>query len=34
MGFFSFEMVWRTLQGYEMMKMLRKGPMQGVSKAA
>jgi IS6 family transposase len=32
MGFFSFETAWRTLQGYEMMHMIRKGQMQGVSK--
>jgi len=32
MGFFSFETAWRTLQGYEVMHMIRKGQMQGVSK--
>jgi transposase-like protein len=32
MGFFSFETAWRTLQGYEMMNMLRKGQIQGVDK--
>jgi transposase-like protein len=32
MGFFSFETAWRTLQGYEMMNMIRKGQMQGVNK--
>jgi transposase, IS6 family len=32
MGFFSFETAWRTLQGYEMMNMLRKGQVQGVDK--
>ncbi len=32
MGFFSFETAWRTLQGYEMMNMMRKGQMQGVGK--
>jgi hypothetical protein len=32
MGFFSFETAWRTLQGYEVLNMLRKGQMQGVSK--
>ena len=32
MGFFSFETAWRTLQGYEMMHMLRKGQVQGVAK--
>ncbi|GHO87598.1 hypothetical protein KSZ_56040 [Dictyobacter formicarum] len=32
MGFFSFETAWRTLQGYEMMNMLRKGQIQKVEK--
>jgi transposase-like protein len=32
MGFFSFETAWRTLQGYEMMNMMRKGQIQGVDK--
>jgi IS6 family transposase len=32
MGFFSFETAWRTLQGYEMMNMMRKGQVRGVSK--
>lgn len=32
MGFFSFETAWRTLQGFEMMNMLRKGQLQGVEK--
>jgi transposase, IS6 family len=32
MGFFSFETAWRTVQGYEMMNMLRKGQGQGVAK--
>ncbi len=32
MGFFSFETVWRTLQGYEMMNMIRKGQVQSVDK--
>src|SRR5579864_521605 len=32
MGFFSFETAWRTLQGYEVMNMMRKGQVQGVSK--
>lgn len=32
MGFFSFETAWRTLQGYEVMNMLRKGQAQDVSK--
>jgi transposase, IS6 family len=32
MGFFSFETAWRTLQGYEVMHMLRKGQINDVSK--
>ena len=32
MGFFSFETAWRTLQGFEMMNMIRKGQLQGVNK--
>jgi transposase-like protein len=32
MGFFSFETAWRTLQGFEVMNMLRKGQIQGVNK--
>jgi IS6 family transposase len=32
MGFFSLETAWRTLQGYEVMKMIRKWQMQGVGK--
>ena len=32
MGFFSFETAWRTLQGFEIMNMLRKGQLQGVNK--
>jgi transposase, IS6 family len=32
MGFFSFETAWRTLQGFEVMNMLRKGQVQGVPK--
>ena len=32
MGFFSFETAWRTLQGYEVMHMIRKGQMYGVAK--
>ena len=32
MGFFSFETAWRTLQGYEVMNMMRKGQMHGVGK--
>src|SRR6266550_9089198 len=29
LGFFSFETAWRTLQGYEVMHMMRKGQMRG-----
>jgi hypothetical protein len=32
MGFFSLETAWRTLQGFEIMNMLRKGQLQGVNK--
>jgi transposase-like protein len=32
MGFFSFETAWRTLQGFEMMNMMRKGQLQGANK--
>jgi IS6 family transposase len=32
MGFFSFETAQRTLQGYEIMNMIRKGQMQKVNK--
>ena len=32
MGFFSFATAWRTLQGYEVMNMIRKGQVQGVDK--
>jgi hypothetical protein len=32
MSFFSFESAWRTLQGYEVMNMVRKGQMRGVEK--
>ena len=32
MGFFSFETAWRTLHGYEVMNMIRKGQMHGMSK--
>jgi len=32
MGFFSVETAWRTLQGYEVMNMIRKGQAQGVNK--
>jgi transposase, IS6 family len=32
MGFFSFETAWQTLQGFEIMNMIRKGQLQGVAK--
>ncbi|BCL80977.1 IS6 family transposase [Ktedonobacteria bacterium brp13] len=32
MGFFSFETAWQTLQGFEIMNMIRKGQVQGVDK--
>lgn len=32
MSFFSFETARRTLQGYEVMHMMRKGQVQGVNK--
>jgi transposase-like protein len=32
MGFFSFETAGRTLQGYEVMHMIRKGQIRGVGK--
>ena len=32
MGFFSDLTAWRTLQGFEIMNMLRKGQVQGVAK--
>jgi transposase-like protein len=32
MGFFSFQTAWRTLQGFEVMNMIRKGQLQGVAK--
>jgi transposase-like protein len=32
MGFFSFETAWRTLQGFEVMNMIRKGQVQDVAK--
>ena len=32
MGFFSFATAWRTLQGFEIMNMVRKGQVQGVEK--
>ena len=34
LGFFSFETAWRTLQGYEVMNMIRKGQVKGVGKGA
>lgn len=33
LGFFAFETAWRTLQGYEVMNMLRKGKSKGWAKA-
>src|SRR6266516_4512973 len=32
MGFFSLETAWRTLQGYEVMNIMRKGQVQGINK--
>lgn len=32
MGFFSLETAWRTLQGYEVMNLMRKGQVQGINK--
>ena len=32
MGFFSFQTAWRTLQGYELMHMIRKGQVQKVGR--
>ncbi|GLV55932.1 IS6 family transposase [Dictyobacter sp. S3.2.2.5] len=32
MGFFSFETAWRTVQGFEIMNIIRKGQLQGVDK--
>ena len=32
MGFFSFKTAWRTLRGFEIMNMIRKGQLQGVGK--
>ena len=32
LGFFSFGTAWRTLQGYEVMHMIRKGQITGVDK--
>jgi transposase, IS6 family len=34
MGFFSFAIAERTLQGFEVMNMIRKGQLQGVDKGA
>ena len=31
MGFFSLATAWRTLQGFEVMNMIRKGQLQGVA---
>ncbi len=32
MSFFSLETAWRTLQGFEVMNMIRKGQLRGVDK--
>jgi transposase, IS6 family len=32
MGFFSYPTAWRTLQGYEVINMVRKGQAQNVNK--
>jgi len=32
LGFFSFETAWRTVQGYKVLNMMRKGQMRGVEK--
>ena len=32
MGFFSFETGWQTLQGFEVMNMIRKGQVQDIEK--
>ena len=32
LGFFSYPTAWRTLQGYEVMNMIRKGQIRGVNK--
>jgi len=32
LGFFSMESAWRTLQGYEVMNMIRKGQVQGMER--
>ncbi|GHO49779.1 hypothetical protein KSX_79420 [Ktedonospora formicarum] len=32
MGFFFFETAWRTVQGFEVMNMLRKGQLQGMTR--
>jgi transposase-like protein len=34
LGFWSFGTAWRTLQGYEVMHMIRKGQVNGVNKGA
>jgi transposase-like protein len=32
LGFFSYERAWRTVQGYEVMNMMRKGQVRGIHK--
>ncbi|MCP4417562.1 MAG: DDE-type integrase/transposase/recombinase, partial [Chloroflexi bacterium] len=32
LGFGTFQTAWRTIQGYEMMNMIRKGQIQGAEK--
>jgi transposase, IS6 family len=32
LGFFSLETAWRTIRGFEIMNMMRKGQLQGVGK--
>jgi transposase-like protein len=32
LGFFSYPTVWRTIQGYETMQMIRKGQIEGAAK--
>ena len=32
LGFFSYPTAWRTIQGYEMMHMIRKGQIEGAEK--
>jgi len=34
MGFWSFRTAWRTIRGYEVMHMLKKGQVQGVARGA